>query len=210
MFPNSITVKDKVYLPEVSVQKQYYRVNHDNPLWRYNVPEVFRLFPFHHVVLTENLQWLWRRMNIELTDDQWTQLSGNTLGFTNSTGFPGHHNYIKNQEVNKDNPRFDQARVCGGAILTGYERDGNLFIDTIDTRYTLPSVEYVLSQPHLYYEAINIALSSTGVPVIRKLKSAWGKKVLMPLVSNTTVWLPLSTLEKLPLGSPLPGPYQYP
>ena len=200
-------------LPRVQIPAQYWRVSHDKlPLWRVMLPEVFRLSPGHHVVLSEAAQWLWRKLNPQLTDEQWTLCLGNTLAFTNGTGFPGHRNYITGEEPNARDPRFDQARVCGGAILKErYVADGRLYFEAIDTRKPLPTVDYVMEHPYLWFEAVNIA-ESGGKPVIRPLKGGWGLPVYVPLlVAVDEPYYPVELCTKLPEGAAvLPSPYSYP
>ena len=180
-------------LPRVGAPAQYYRVNHDpTPLWRVSLPEVFRIQPFHHVVLNEAAQWLWRKLNSQLTNEQWTLCLGNTLAFTNNTGFPGHRNYVTGAEPNSKDPRLDQARFCGGAILKErYVKEGKLYFEAIDVRKPLPTVDYVQEHPHLYFEAVNIS-ETGGKPVIRPLKGNWGSRstclCLWQWMSRITQW----------------------
>ncbi len=196
------------------VARQFYRVNHDTTMWRAGLPEVFRLEPDIHVILTEPVQRLWRALNPHLTDEQWTLCLGNTLEFTNGTGFPGRHNYITGADADKEDPKFDQTRICGGATICGAVSEGNLIIQAIDVRFPLPPVEYVRKRRWLWYEAVNIDVQkgTDGVfrPVIRPLKGAWGKKVYVPLLSSRLMTYPLQYLTKIPLYSIPPSNYQYP
>ena len=147
-------------------------------------------------------------MNSHLTNDQFSALMSNNLAFTNGTGVPGRNNYITGDIGYDKDPAFDQARVCGGAILFGYESGGSLIVKTIDTKQPLPSPADVFAM-RLYYEAVNIDWTANG-PVIRPLKGAWGKPVYMPIISSTQASFPLSGLTKIPPASPIPSPYQYP
>jgi hypothetical protein len=210
-FPDSVVMNDKTYLPKVNVPPIFWRVNHDTSVWRPNLPEVFRLFPHHNVVLTEPLQKLWRNLNPQLTDEQWTLCLGNTLAFTNNTGFPGHRNYVTGAEPNAKDPKMDFARVCGGTILKEkYVRDGMLYFEFIDTRQPIPPVDYVINHPYLWFEAVNIA-ESAGKPVIRMFKGRWGVPVYMPLLASQDVYYPVELLTKLPAGiAVLPSVYEYP
>ena len=106
------------YVVKPPAVPQLWVVKHDVTLpdgnWRSGLPEVHRLLPFHHVVLTEKLQWLWRDINPDMTTEKVCKLFGNGLAFCNGSGFPGHANHLLGEELDKDNPRFDQARICGG------------------------------------------------------------------------------------------------
>lgn len=211
-----MTLPHSLVMPDGTRYKQaetpvYWRVSHDTRIWRPNLPEVFRIQPLHHVVLTEPIQLLWRRMNPQLTDEQWTLCLGNTLAFTNGTGFPGHRNYVTGAEPNAKDPRFDQARFCGGAILKErYVQDGRLYFEAIDTRQPLPYAWEVMNKPWLYFEAVNIA-ESQGKPVIRPLKGGWGKPVYVPLLVSQDAYYPVELCTKLETGiAVLPSPYSYP
>src|SRR5574338_1110775 len=52
-----------------------------------SLPEVYRLLPFHSVPLTEELQWLWKNINPELSNEKWATLLGSSLAWCNGTGF---------------------------------------------------------------------------------------------------------------------------
>ncbi|HEY6020076.1 MAG TPA: hypothetical protein VIY48_09285 [Candidatus Paceibacterota bacterium] len=202
---------DAVELPEV-----LYRVNHDMTIWRPNLPEVFRLDPDHHVILTEAIQWLIRNMNPQLTDDQWRAVFGNATAFTNRTGFPGRHDYINKMDVNAHDPTFDQARVCGGALLKGIKGrdlkgDPALIIEAIDTRKPLPTAEYVMKRPWLYFEAINIDYSvELHGPILRPLKGRWHKPVYIPVLHSVNATYPLDLLTEIETINGIPSPYKYP
>jgi hypothetical protein len=196
---------------EESETPVFWRVNHDRTMWRPNLPEVFRISPMHHVLLTASVQWLWRKINPQLTDEQWTLCLGNTLAFTNGTGFPGHRNWITGAEPTSRDPRMDQARFCGGTILKErFVRDGNLYFEAIDVRKPLPTPDYVMEHPHLYFEAVNIA-ESLGKPVIRPLKGGWGVPVYVPLFVAQDAYYPVELMTKLEPGATvLPSVFAYP
>lgn len=204
----------------------YHRVNHDPYVWRID-PEVFRLNPFHHVVLTEPIQWLWRNMNPHLTIAQMTALMGNTLAFTNGTGVPGRNNYLTGDvSPTQKDPRFDQARICGGTILkekyikpnmpynipqvSETRRGDVIYFEAIDTREPLPTA-YEVMERGLYFEAVNVAKGPDGKPVIHKMKSNWGVPVYVPLLVSQDSYYPVELCTKLPAGvAVLPSPYTYP
>ena len=183
----------------------FYRVNHDAiPLWRVNLPEVNRTYPILHVVLGEAVQWLWRFLNPQLTDDQWGSCLGPTLALTNNAqGFPGHANYIQKKDLDKSDPRFDQARLFGGYILKMKSISGGRFyFESIDVRKPIPSIEYVLEHPYLYGEAVNIDWQvfpdKPKYPIVRPFKNNWGKKVFVPLLTMVdNPYLPLSMMTRL-------------
>jgi hypothetical protein len=191
---------------------QWWRVLHDVELaglWRpvSNAPEVFRLEPIHHVLLTEPIQWLWRRMNPLLTDKQWTALLGNGLAFTNGTGFPGHANYILREELNEKDPRFDQARICGGALVRGRVEGLWLWIENvIDVRKPLPTVQQVYDERRYF-----VATTARDDGTIGMFKGR-GLDVFVPLLVAQDVRFPLMEqfrgLVACDMSKPLPSPYE--
>jgi hypothetical protein len=242
--PITIVVTKQGQPPPVDT-RQYWRVNHDVYNWRDNLPEVFRIYPFHHVVINEPRQWLLRNCNPRLTRIQIRKLYDNHLAFTNGTGMPDGADYVNRIDIGNRDPRFDQARVCGGAIVSGlvswsavttiqeaaalagkvvkravsYEGfravaralvgQNVLNLDCIDTRRPLPTAAEVLARPDWHFEAVNIDWTPDGA-MIRPLKGLWGVPVFIPIWVSQNSYLPVSMLTKLPVGQPLPSPYQYP
>lgn len=195
--------------------RQFWRVNHDNPLWRYNVPEVFRIFPFHHVVLDKDVQMLWWGLNPTLSPNKMSALFSNDLAFCNWTGFPGHANYILEEDLEKKPPKFDQARLCGGAILSGREDGNKLWIDAINVNQPLPSVDYVLAHPWLYFDAVTIRKTAGVGPTIGRFMDG-SVTIKVPILVEQPAYVYLNKfdewngLTRLPPGSAWPSPYQYP
>lgn len=193
--------------PVTTSDRKLRRVLHDVEMvlgnWREPMPEVFRLEPDHHVILTEPLQWLWRRMNPTMSDKRFCSLFNNDLAFTNRTGFPGRHNYILNEDVEEKDPAFDQARICGGAVVSErYEEGGKVYIESIDVRKPLPTVEYIMARPWLYFDAV---LSGN---TIRRFPQADGERVYVPLLTAVdNVWLPAVSLQKW-TAAEMPDPYR--
>jgi hypothetical protein len=211
-FPDTLVIPPNVrYVPEQDPVIEppvptLWRVLHDVETaagnWRPGKPEVHRLMPDHHVVLTEEIQWLWRSMNPHMTDVKFCKMFGNKLAFTNGSGFPGHANYILGEELEKPDPRFDQARTCGGALKIGQMVGDYLYLETIDTRRPIPSAEYVLARRWLFFDAV---LSGD---VIRMFPQGDGLPVFVPLLTATDgVKLPMWKLQKW-TGPGLPSPYQ--
>jgi hypothetical protein len=210
--------------------KQFYRVPHDierfdwnskdfryggdgyvegpvrNPATVEPQPEVYRYDPDHHVVLDCGWQLLWRNLNPKLSALKWSKLLGNGLAWCNGSGFPGHHNCILHEEVTQDYPRFDQARTCGGAILTGEERDGLLYIETLKISQSIPSVEEVMSKPWLWYWGTSINPEGNIRIITREGMNGSLYGVIIPNLTEKQVTLPLNELDKLPLGQELPSP----
>jgi hypothetical protein len=210
-FPDVFTIPSGLrFAPEQTVIEppgpQLYRVKHDVETakgnWRDGLPEVHRLVPDHHVVLDGELQFLWRLMNPGMTDAKFCKMLGNKLAFTNGSGFPGSYNAILGEDLTQPFPRFDQARICGGAVVHGREVGDYLYIETIDVRLPIPSAEYVMARPWLRFDAV------LAGDVIRPFPQGEGKPVYVPLLSAVDgVKLPLWKLQKWE-GATLPNPYK--
>lgn len=143
--------------PVVNIQRQFYRIPWDTERYDYNsdpqrlgytggsggsvrqvvldrgeaMPAVFRFNPDYHAVLNCACQKLWRELNPKLSVSKWATLLGNGLAWTNGSGFPGHYNCLTGADKGETLPRFDQMRICAGAIITGKENRGYLEIETI-------------------------------------------------------------------------------
>lgn len=171
--------------------------------WRTGYPEVFRINPFHSVLLTSPVQWLWRNMNPNMTAEKFCTLFGNTLAFTNGTGFPGRANHILGTDLDENDPRFDQARICGGAVVAEkYRMNGKVYIESIDVRNPLSSAEYVMARPWLRFDALRSG------SIIRRFPQADGERIYVPLLTAVdNVWLPESALQRW-TAADLPDPYR--
>lgn len=231
----SLTVKSdgsfKIQTPVVEIQKQFYRIPWDTERVNYNgdpqrleytggnygpvrqvvlstgdpMPAVYRLDPDYHVVLDCACQKLWRELNPNLSNKKWSTLLGNGLAWTNNTGFPGKRNCITGEELSKPFPRFDQMRICAGAIVTGVEKSGFLTIESIRPEKIPPTSE-VLAKPWLWYWGTSI--NPKGGRNIIPRQGIDGKfyGVKVPIITSFLAILPLSQLHKLPLGFIPPSP----
>lgn len=187
------------------VKHTLWRVRHDVETvagnWRAGLPEIFRLYPLHDVPLSESAQRLWRNMNPLMTDKKWSAVLGNGIAFTNRSGFPGHHNYILNEDITKPDPYFDQARICGGATVIEKYRDGDrIYIESIDVRKPLPTVEQVFEK-HLFFDA-TLAGSWIG-----RFPQGDGERVYVPLLTAMDGVYLLEESLQLWTGADYPNPY---
>jgi hypothetical protein len=167
-------------------------------------PEVYRLAPDHHTVLNCAFQWLWRSINPDLSDKKWSTLLGNKLAWTNNTGFPGHANCVLQEEMSKPMPRFDQARVCGGAILTGTERNGLLWIESMLINNPVMDPQDVLNDRSKWYWGTSVNPEGEVNLITRPGLDGRNYPVRVPIVTAQPVFLPLVELHKLPISAPLP------
>ena len=205
---------------EEQAERPLWRVKHDverpKGLWRPRLPEIFRIEPDHHVVFNAAMQWLWYRLNWYLSGIEpldWRKLGGNALYlFNGGHGFPGHADHVNGIELNRPDPRAPQMLICGGAIVTGRVGDGKLYLDGIDTRKPLPSVEEVIERK-LYYT--NVTVQADGS--IGRFPQGDGRDTFTPLFYGNSTWdedeqayLFLSDLDFILPGERIPSAYEVP
>lgn len=205
-------------------QKKYYRIPHD--IERVNVsndqleyitgtnkgrvrqvvlnrheplPEVYRLNPDHHVILDCYWQKVWRELNPALSDKKFCTLFGSALAWCNNSGFPGRRNCILNEDLDAQFPRFDQARICGGAIVTGIEKNGLLLIDTLRVDRLVTAQEIIADKTKWYY---GTSISPRGQInyILRLGMDGNYHRVRIPILTAQLAALPLNHLHKLPDG----------
>ncbi len=213
----------------VPPNKQLYRLKHDyeypNTI-RLTAPtaEVFRLSPFYSTVLTEKWQWfcfdLIREMvpdwSFELQAQKWRAVYNNSTAFTNGQGFdadPGeehHANYITGEDLEFSDPKIFTL-ICGGNVISGVEVGSYLVVETLDGKADPPVGVSRATHPWLIQcgTIITLIKRSDGTNKVIRFPHLNGADVLVPIVSPYTVLYPLSKLVKLPLGSPVPSPYNF-
>lgn len=131
-------------------------------------------------------------------------------------------------------PKLDKDRTCSRNLLTGTVVANTLKLRTMNGNMppplkpgrTYPAViadidldDYLYTpqhNPEMFVVANMVATKPGGLtsvsPFPRGAIYEWTNDNLprtwLPLVSNETIYYPLSKLVKLPLGSPLPSPYR--
>jgi hypothetical protein len=168
------------------------------------LPEIYRLDPDHHVILDCYWQWIWRKLNPELSNKKWATLLGNMLAWTNNTGFPGHYDCINKVDTNLPFPRFDQARINGGAVVVGDVVNGYLLIETLLTDRKNLTASQILASPWLWFWGTNITPKGTINFITRDGLDGVEYPVRVPLLTKMPAYLPISHFHKLPLGSSIP------
>ena len=98
-----------------------------------------------------------------------------------------------------DLPRFDQPRICGGAVVTGRVEGAQLWIDTLDATKPPPAVTDV--KPWQKFCAVTVKDGRIG-----RFPQGDGRDVWVPLIARQPVYLPLSSLQRWD-GADLPDPY---
>lgn len=199
------------------------------------LPQVFRLQPFKGTKLTEELQWFWFRLN--LTSDvkeslqAWRAYTAEGVAFNNgSWGLNLCRDYVSGVRLKSPFPFPQLARlICGGNIICGVEVGKQkvpgipkgmdvLKVETINVRRPLPQGINYQTHPWLIHHATIIFPegSNSNVNGRRRvnpfphLNGREGRPVFYPLISDGDVYYPMRMLEKLPLNSPLPSPYNPP
>lgn len=173
------------------------------------LPEVYRISPFHSVLLTEKLQLLWKGINPEISGEKWATLLGYWLAWCNGSGF-GDANDPRADYVNRKNlsyklPAFDQVRCCGGTVFKGTENNGIVSLEYIQAS-SPPSIETVMNSPWLWYWGASVAPKGTINLITRKGLDGTMKPVRIPIIASQQIYLPSSELHKLPSGSAIPSP----
>lgn len=220
---NAVLQGNVTKIPSNTQYPPLWRVKHDaerGEIWRVHVPEVFPLNPDHRIPMNEPEQLLLFGLlrsgapSLSLTEakKQFRILYDYRRAFTNKyCGFEGIGeplaDYINRLNL-KDSPMcFDKPRVCGGASITGKVIGSELEIETINADAPIPSLEWVLEHPWLYFHATTIADESGN---IGRFPQGGGEPVFVPLISRHSkgkLRISLNDLVKLPENSPPANPY---
>lgn len=171
-------------------------------------PEVYRVYPDQTTPIGEPFQWLWKNINPELSGSKWATLLGNTLAWTNGTGFPGHRDFVNNRDADKDLPRFHAPLVNGGQVLEGIERDGKVWIKSLLIGGSVPAAGDVLGDPTLWSWGTSVNPRGEINLITRLGRDYTYKPVRILFLTKFPVWLPANELDKLPLGAPIPDARQ--
>ncbi len=174
-----------------------------------SLPEVFRFPQFHSVLLIEPLQWLWRNVNPELSDEKWATLVTDELMLTNGTGFGGKNpraDYVNRRNLDAKPAAFDQVRFMGGAKFKGVEQGSNVLIETIRVDKPLPTAQELMGKDWLWYWGTGIRPDGGINYIWRRGIDGKDYRVRIPLFTAQQVSLPKDQLHKLPVGKPAPEP----
>lgn len=219
-----ITYSDGSYKLENISQKTYYRIPHDIERYNYDFgdlryagarigvvraeirnagvarPEVYRVYPSQTTPIGYAHQWLWKNINPELSNDKFCTLLGNSLAWTNNTGFPGRRNYILNKDLNLQLPTFHTALVNGGMILEGEEDGDKVWIKSLLVSDPVPIATEVLNSKLWSWGTSVIPKDGSINYITRKSKLGEFIPVRILFLTKTVVWLPKDELHKLPNG----------
>ena len=98
-------------------------------------------------------------------------------------------------------PMWDKPRICGGAILKGEVNGSNLMIESLLTSQQVPSVDYILSRPWLWFYGTQVNPDGVVTYMTLGLGDGIREPIKLPLLFAKPVYLPLSWLHKLPPGT---------
>lgn len=196
-----------------------WRVLHDKeigPLFRPNLPEVFPMFPNHHVPFGEMYQRLSFEMNRQyLSADKWTAVYSFQRFVTNEQGFGNdgdpRANYILGRNLTYDLPRVE-VLTCGGSLLTGTVSGTNLIVRTLDAWGDAPTADWL--RAHRWFSVYAVSVDSRGTP--RRFPqgeqpNGYMADIIHPLIADPcrfpAITIPLSRLERW-TDVDLPDPYR--
>lgn len=171
------------------------------------LPEVYRCKDSDHATQL-SCAWLhlWKNINPELTRNSWGTLLDSGLAWMNDTGSPPHSNCVTKYIGDGKSPSFHTPIRNGGAILKGVEQDGFLLVENLHTSNPVPTSDYVLERPWLWYWGTSVRKDGGINYIVRKGLDGTMKHVRIPFITRLPVKIPLEQLHKLPLGSPIPPP----
>lgn len=170
------------------------------------LPEVYRASPDHQTSLSEPFQWMWRYQNPMLSDKTFCSLGGDTLAWTNGTGFSTRHNYILNENVNEKDAAFDEPRFCGGAVVEGVKVSGKVFITSMLTSEPVRSVQDIAENQTLWYWGTSVNPSGEVNLITRMGVDGLRYAVKIPNLTRLPIYIMADELHELPAGMDIPDP----
>lgn len=200
-------------------------------------PQVHRLEPHHYVTLNGDRSHQWfncnRSPDWKKDHEEWLKYTESSRAFTNGNGILEFDIRDGDQQIRCDHigkTRYDlpdpkiATLVCGLNVICGEEvvLDFPLYNMPVGTRAlkveTIRDPKMVVSRqthPHLVFVAniIYDKIAPNGLRQVNAFPQRGGREgqpVYVPLVSNVQVYFPMSKLEKLPLGAPIPPYYNPP
>lgn len=214
VYPEYLLVSSRRYRLEVApaprplyfVPHDVMRFDYDDPLrehslgWKYNPartgkvrhsasiasqPEVYRVSPWQGFRFNEAWKQLLVDINPDLLPEKALTLLGAGLAFCNG-----------------EYGRFDGPRVMGGWTVTGEERDGKLWVDTLKVNDPIWSAEAVLADPTKWGWCVSVRPDGQIGLWHRLGKDGQMHPCRMLIVSSVPVWVPLD--EVLPVGEVKP------
>lgn len=177
------------------------------------IPEPFRVLPDHQTPLDCGWQSLIRVLNPEHKGDVTDKVLDFRWMLANNTGLGavGRKN-CRNGDYMRDPaakwPALHTPIVAGGALFKGTVVNGMLEIESTLTSGPVPSAEYILARPWLWFYLTQI--NERGQVTYMTLSALDGtrKKVRMPLLSRLPLYMPTAWLHQLEPGQVI-EPHQF-
>ena len=199
------------------------------------VPEVYTLNN-HGMELTKQWQFFIYAINFHMDIQKISAILGTRRAFTNKKGFaskrhdPPRADWLQGENLDAPNPAFDKTRTCARSVLTGTVVGNKLRVRMLDGNLPPPLKEgrvypatikdvdpddyLYLPWTHRYYffaaTTVDVRGETSPFPKGGKYKEFIGDDRMytwLPHVSKFPVLYPLSLLEKVPAGAPIPSPY---
>lgn len=201
---------------------------------RIPTPQVYTLHE-KAMAVTEQWQYFIRAINHNMNLKKVSAIFGSRRAFCNLKGFndpqhPPRADYLLRENLDGKDPEFDKIRTCGLSVMTGKERDGQLFVAMLDGSKSPPlkegrsypervqdiNVDDYLFTPqthrHFFFAANIINRRGETVPFPNGAFYDWtgdGRPYTwLPHVSRFEVRYPLANLMQLPAGAAIPSPYK--
>ena len=163
-------------------------------------PEIYRCRPDQTTPIGESHQWLWRWINPELSPEKACTLYGNSLAWTNQSGFPGRRNYILGRELTAQLPNFHAPLLNGGQIVEG-ERIGDIvYIKSLLISDPVPTAVSVLADRVYWGWGVSINPKGEANLIARLGSDGTNKPVRILWLTKLPVWLPADELHALGAG----------
>jgi N-acetylmuramoyl-L-alanine amidase len=199
------------------------------------VPEVYTLED-RGMTLTKQWQFFIYAINYNMDIRKISAIFGTRRAFTNKKGFPSKPNdppradWILGENLGAPNPEFDKTRTCARSVMTGTVVGNKLRVKMLDGNQPPPLKagraypqaikdvdpnDYLyLPWTHRYYffaaNTVDVRGETSPFPKGGNYKELIGDDKMytwLPHVSKFPILYPLSKLEKVPAGEPIPSPY---
>ncbi|MEW6084598.1 MAG: N-acetylmuramoyl-L-alanine amidase [Chloroflexota bacterium] len=199
------------------------------------VPEVYTLED-RGMPLTKQWQFFIYAINFQMDIKKISAIFGTRRAFTNKKGFPSkphdppRADWILGENLGSPNPEFDKTRTCARSVMTGNVVGNKLRVKMLDGNLPPPLKEgrtypesikdvdpddyLYLPWTHRYYffaaNTVDVRGETSPFPKGGNYKDLIGDNRMytwLPHVSKFPVLYPLSMLEKVPAGEPIPSPY---
>jgi hypothetical protein len=203
---------------------------------RVPTPQVYTLHE-KAMAITQQWQYFIRAINHHMDLKKVSAIFGSRRAFCNLKGFndpdrPPRADFLLRENLGRREPEFDKVRTCALSVMTGQEREGELFVTMLDGSKPPPlkegrsypervediNVDDYLFTPqthrHFFFAANIINRRGETVPFPNGAVYDWtgdGRPYTwLPRVApaGIRVRYKLSKLTKLLPGSPIPSPYQ--